>query len=147
MMRRRRQARKRHQKKEKVQQKLLFGSAEPTALTAAAAATLLSLPGPLEVGDEEAEAKAIRSGRPAHAAEAEEKAMVDDESRLGPDDPLEPELLDAMGRMEAAMIELETKCGDDFTFIGDNIDFLVKMVGSSKSRRNKLYHWFHLIGS
>ena len=44
------------------------------------------------------------------------------------------------------MDQLEEACGADYTFIGDNIDFLVKIVGSTKSKRNKLYHWFHLIG-
>ena len=61
--------------------------------------------------------------------------------------PPESEEDKALKRLIETMDRLEEACGGDYTFIGDNIDFLVKVVGSSKAKRNKLYHWFHLIGS
>ena len=125
-----------------------FGATEPvSALAVDAAATMLTLPLGL-IGDEEAEADAIRDRRPLGDVdeEAESKAMVDDENKDDSGEEHDAKLQDTLGRMEAALIELEEKCGDDYTFIGDNMDFLVKVVGSKKSRRNRLYHWFHLIG-
>jgi hypothetical protein len=126
--------------------RLDFGP-EPASVLADAAATMLLLPLDLG-GDEEAEADAIRGMRsPDQDTEAAEaKAMVDADNKESDDEAHESKLQDSFGRMEAALIELEEECGEDFTFIGDNIDFLVKVVGSTKSRRNKLYHWFHLIG-
>ena len=145
MMRSRTKKRKQFQRARE-RARLDFGP-EPASVLADAAATMLSLPLGLG-GDEEAEADAIRGIRSldqdTEAAEA--KAMVDADNKESDDEAHESKLQDSFGRMEAALIELEEKCGEDFTFIGDNIDFLVKVVGSTKSRRNKLYHWFHLIG-
>ena len=73
----------------------------------------------------------------------EPQQLRDSESKLEADEPL---LEEALKRLTDTMDRLEEACGGDYTFIGDNIDFLVKVVGSSKAKRNKLYHWFHLIG-
>ena len=42
--------------------------------------------------------------------------------------------------------ELDQVCGGDYTIIGDNLDLLVKIVGTNLKKKNKFYHWFHLIG-
>ena len=48
--------------------------------------------------------------------------------------------------LETSMDQLDACCDGDYTIIGDNIDLLVKTIGTSKSKKNKFYHWFHLIG-
>lgn len=58
----------------------------------------------------------------------------------------EEQLDDELAKLRATFEKLEEVCDGDFTFIGDNIDFLVKIIGSTKSKRNKMYHWFHIIG-
>ena len=74
----------------------------------------------------------------------QEQELRDSDSKA---DAPESETDQALKRLIETMEQLEVACGGDYTFIGDNIDFLVKVVGSSKAKRNKLYHWFHLIGS
>lgn len=73
----------------------------------------------------------------------EQQQMRDSELALDADDA---QVDEALKRLVDTMDQLEEACGADYTFIGDNIDFLVKIVGSTKAKRNKLYHWFHLIG-
>ena len=91
------------------------------------------------------EAQALDDVPPEDALATEEReamqmAVVDGVTT--PEERLEDELV----RLKATFEKLEEVCDGDFTFIGDNIDFLVKIIGSTKSKRNKMYHWFHIIG-
>ena len=107
---------------------------EPAA--SAAAASLLGLAGaadPSQAADVDLSDGELR----------ESQQLRDSDSKPEADEPL---LEEALKRLTDTMDQLEEACGGDYTFIGDNIDFLVKVVGSTKAKRNKLYHWFHLIG-
>ena len=50
------------------------------------------------------------------------------------------------GHVDALVKVIEESCGQDYILIGDNLDFLLKKTLSSKTNKNKMMHWFHLIG-
>jgi len=54
--------------------------------------------------------------------------------------------VDKKQEMLEVIDDLDDVCEGDYTIIGDNLDLHVKTIGTTKSKRNKLYHWFHMIG-
>ena len=75
--------------------------------------------------------------------ERDEAERVDREVN---DHKSDDDLSQLRGVLERTIEQLDTACDNDYTIIGDNIDLLVKVIGTSKNKRNKFYHWFHLIG-
>ena len=48
--------------------------------------------------------------------------------------------------LDETLEKLNDCCEGDFTIIGDNLDLLVHTVGTTESKRNRFYHWFHIMG-
>ena len=61
-------------------------------------------------------------------------------------DSLDQLMVESSGHEDKLVKVIEESCGQDYILIGDNLDFLVKKTISSKKDRNKMIHWFHLIG-